>query len=37
MSNLHGIDLEIIAHKLNGDPIFKLVRQGRKKFAPEKN
>ena len=32
-----GIDLEIIMHKLQVDPLRQTVRQKRRKFAPERD
>ncbi|KAI3746327.1 hypothetical protein L6452_08755 [Arctium lappa] len=31
------IDPDVISHKLNVDPSFKLIKQKRRKFAPERN
>ena len=36
-TDMPGIDLEIIMHKLQVDPLHQPVRQKRRKFAPERD
>ena len=36
-ADMHGIDAEIIMHKLQVDPLHQPVRQKRRKFSPKRD